>query len=79
MPVRESPHRSHSHPIMVGIRQPGSCVLRCSCTDLPKVGFGAIDCEPRTLSWIRLIGRLWTQPSCLFGYDFSPDEVIAGP
>jgi hypothetical protein len=38
-----------------------------------------IDREPRTLPWVRLSGRLWAQSSCLFGYDFSPDAVIARP
>ena len=78
---RERSSQVHSCPVMVQvIYQLGSCVLHGSCTDLPYISWlSAIDREPRTMSWVGLSGRLWTQSSCLFGYDFSPDEVIARP
>jgi len=41
-------------------------VLRLSCTDLPKVGLLAIDCERRTESRLPLGGWPRTQSSCLF-------------
>ena len=78
---RERSSLVYSHPIMVRvICQLGSCVLHGSCTDLPYISWlSAIDREPRTMSWAGVSGRLWTQSSCLFRYDFSPDAVIARP
>lgn len=75
-----APRRSHNH-LPLPEHSFANRAVECSillCTDLPDVGERVIDCESRTVTWLRL-GMPWTLFFYLFRHNFCPDAVRARP
>lgn len=66
MPVHESPHWSHSHPIMVGIRQRAVVCSTVRAPTCQKLAFGPSIVSPEhCLGSVLLDGSGLSHPACL--------------